>query len=88
METQLGRPVQVEPAKPTVKAHGTKCLTLKFDICFQILLTISTCAATACVRDSVRAAAAAECVDRAQLPAAKGVHCGRAVQVETSSNPC
>jgi len=50
----LGEAVQLDPIKPTLKAQGTKGLKLKYvKNCFQfasILLSISTCAATARAR--------------------------------------
>ena len=42
----LGRAVQVDPFKPTLKAPGTKRFKLKYDIMLSVLLSISTCAAT------------------------------------------
>jgi len=42
-----GKAVQVDPIKPTLKAPGTKRLKLKYVLNgFQVLLSISTCAAT------------------------------------------
>ena len=41
-----GKAVQVDPIKPTLKAHGNKRLKLNVINCLQLLLSISTCAAT------------------------------------------
>jgi len=44
---ELGRVVQADPMKPVLKAPKTKCLKLKQMDWFQVLLSNSTCAATA-----------------------------------------
>jgi hypothetical protein len=48
----LGRAVQVDPMQSKLKPPGTNGLKLKCDLfCFQLLLSNSTCAATARCRD-------------------------------------
>jgi len=41
-----GRPVQIDPMKPNLKPPEIRRLKLKCDICFQLLLSNSTCTAT------------------------------------------